>query len=416
MSDFRDIVVVGGSYAGLSVAHYFLKHVQATLPKDGNYRVILLNPATHLYHRVGSPRATVSEELYPESKSFHDIQAGFKQYSSNIFIFIQGKAKSMDTASRTITIERTSTGATEALPYYALVLATGTRSMATTLSNQGASHEEIQKDLSAMRQKLKSAKKIIVAGGGPAGVETVGEIGEASNGAAGWFSSRPSSLKAEVTLIAGGDRLLPILRVSLSKQAEIYLNRVGVDVVYNSRVSKSEQAAGGKTKVVLGNGEEVLCDVYIPAIGVVPMTEYVPKTLLTDKGYVKTNGKTLRVDEAGPRVYAVGDCGSYTRGGIIDICDAVPALLTNMKRDLLAAVSNPDAKPEGGDRIFTTITAETQLVPVGQNKGVGAFNGMKMPSLAVYLIKTKDYMASSAVEIVSGTRWNKEVGWKPTDG
>ena len=415
MSDTRNIVVLGASYAGLSSAHYFLKHVQPSLPKDGKYHVYLIDPSTQFYHRVGAPRATAATKLMPDSKMFHDIPGGFKQYSADIFTFIQGKATAMDTSSRTVTFERTQ-GGSETLSYQALILATGTRSIATTLSAQGTSHEHIKKALSEMHTKLSSAKNIIVAGGGPAGVETAGEIGEFLNGAAGYFSKRPSSPKAKITLVAGSDKLLPVLRLALSKQAQIYLERVGVDVIYDSKVTGSEETSSGQTKVILDNGKEMECDIYIPAIGVIPMTEYVPKEYLTDKGYVKTNGETLRVDEAGPRVYAVGDCGSYTRGGIISIMDAIPTLLTNVKRDLLAAHADPNGKPTGGDRKYKQNNSETQLVPVGQSKGVGAFNGNKLPNIMVYMIKGRDYMSGSAVEFVTGTKWKKETSWKPSDG
>lgn len=417
MSDKKNIVVLGGSYAGLSAAHYFLKHIQPSLPREVTYHVYLINPSTHFYHRVGAPRATASSQLLPNSKVFHDIPAGFAGYSPDLFTFIQGKATTMDTQARTVTIRRTHGDNEENLAYHALVLATGTKSFAPTLSNQGGLHDEVVKALEDVHTRLKSAKSVIIAGGGPAGVETAGEVGEFLNGAAGWFSKKPSNPKAKVTLLAGSSKLLPMLRPGLAKQAEVLLARVGVDTIYNDRVEKTEElSAAGRMKITLSSGKEMECDIYIPATGVVPMTNYVPKELLTEKGYVKTNTKTLRVDKAGPRVYCVGDCGSYTRGGILDLFEAIPALETNLKRDLLLSDAREGAKPKWSDRNFTTLTAETQIVPVGQSKGVGAFNGNKLPGIMVYMIKGRDYMCSSAVDIVSGNKWKKEDGWKPRDG
>ncbi|GAB7348131.1 hypothetical protein MBLNU459_g6148t1 [Dothideomycetes sp. NU459] len=418
--DTRNIVVLGASYSGLGAAHYFLKHVYPSLAKlDGEkYHVYLVNPSTHFYHRVAAPRATVSSELMPNSKTFHDIAAGFKQYDPSTFTFLQGKATSMDTAQRTVTIQRmgASGGSEQTLPYHALILATGTRTHAPALSLQGGLHEDTLKALSDMHKKLQSATSIVVAGGGPAGVETAGEIGEYLNGAAGWFAKKPSNPKATVTLISGAEKLLPILGPAFSKQADIFLARVGVDVVYKVQVTGTEQLADGRTKVILDNGKEMECDIYVPAVGVIPMTEYVPKELLTEKGYVKVNDNSLRVDEAGPRVYAIGDVGSYTRGGIMDIYEAIPVLLTNIKRDLLAAHKDPNAKPTGADRKYKKNTSETQVVPVGQNKGVGAFNGNKLPSIVCWLVKGRDYMSGVGVEAVTGSKWVKEKGWKPTDG
>ncbi|KAJ9623145.1 hypothetical protein H2203_006081 [Taxawa tesnikishii (nom. ined.)] len=376
MSESRNVVILGASYAGLSAAHYFLKHVLPGLPKNGNYHIFL------------------------------EIAPGFKKYPSNVFTFVQGKATAMDTNARTVTISRTH-GGEEVLPYHALILATGTKTGA---------HEETQSALSEFHTEISKAKSIVVVGGGPAGVETAGEIGEFLNGAAGWFSSKPAHPKASIKLVVGGNKMLPILRESLSKQAEVLLNRVGVDVIYDAKMERTEKLADGRTKILLDNGKALEADVYVPAMGVVPMTEYVPKELLNAKGYVKTNAVTLRVDEAGPCVYTAGDVSSATRGGIMDMYEAMPVLMTNLKRDLLAAAKDPNGKPTGPDRTFKASTAESQLVPVGRSKGVGAFNGNKLPSIMVYMIKGRDYMNSAAVQVVTGSKWEKEKGWKPTDG
>jgi hypothetical protein len=59
------------------------------------------------------------------------------------------------------------------------------------------------------------------------------------------------------------------------------------------------------------------------------------------------------------RVYCLGDVGSYTRTGLIDLIEAVPAAMTNMKRDLLAARSDSEARPTGPDKEYKTIAEET---------------------------------------------------------
>ena len=391
-----------------------------SLPTSGGakYHVYLVNPSTHFYHRVASPRAAASFKLMPSSKTFYEIRSGFQIYDQNAFTFIQGKAVSLDTTQRTVAIQRTgkSDGAEETLAYHALIIATGTKTYEPTLSLQGGPHEDTLNALTRLHKKLETAKTIVVAGGGPAGVELAGEIGEYLNGAAGWFQKRPANPKATITLYSGADKLLPILRLALSQQAEIFLARVGVDVVHNSKVERTEETSNGQTKVFFAGGKQVDCDLYLPCTGATPMTEYIPEQFLNSKGYVEANKETLRVDEAGPRVYAVGDVATYTRGGILDIMEAIPVLMSNVKRDLLAAHKDPSVKPTGSDRKFKANTAETQLVPVGQSKGVGAFNGNRLPVLMVYMIKGRDYMNGSAVAMVTGSKWKKENGWKPTDG
>jgi len=410
MSSERNIIVVGASFAGVSAAHYVLKHVLPSLPKEGKYRLVLINPATHMFHVMAVPRLVASPELLPPSKAFNSIEDGFKQYGKDRFSFIQAKATNLNTAERTLTFQ-TASGAEDRLPYHALILASGTRTSAPYLSSQTNPHEETKKALSDINSQIKKAKTIIIGGGGPAGVETAGEIGEAMNGTAGWFASRPSKQKVEITVITGAERLLPVLRPASAQQAETYLNRVGVDVVYNTRITSASTQADGKTKVILSNGKEMEADVYIPATGTIPNSEFVPKQFLDEKAFVITNVQ-MRVDKASS-LYAVGDVASYGRGGILDMFEAVPVLGTNLKRDLLA--SDAGQQPTGGDRSHKPLTAEGQLVPIGRSKGVGAFNGNKLPSMMVWAIKGRDYMLGQSPEIISGKKWTKEKSWKPTD-
>jgi NADH dehydrogenase FAD-containing subunit len=402
----HNIVVLGASYAGTSVAHIFLKHVYPDLPKTGaKYHLYLVNPSTTFYHRSASPRAAASLDLAKNIKLFSDLPSGFEQYDSNIFTFVRGAATAMDTKARTVNVSRAE-GGEAVIQYHALVLATGTSTYAPILSTNQTSLEGLQKTILDMNSKVKAAKSIVISGGGPSAVELAGEIGEYLNGAAGWFANRPSDPHTKITLIAGAEKMLPILGQRFSDWAESLLNRVGVDVIFNLRTTGTEERANGTTLVHLNNDTDIECDLFIPAMGVKPNTGFVPANLLNARGYIKTNGSTLRVDEAGLRVYCLGDVGSYTRGGLIDLIEAVPAAMTNMKRDLLAARSDSEARPTGPDKEYKTIAEETQLIPVGQTRGLGAFSGFKLPYFMTYHFKVKDYF-DCGHEFASGSRWVK---------
>lgn len=52
--------------------------------------------------------------------------------------------------------------------------------------------------------------------------------------------------------------------------------------------------------------------VYVPAYRVQPNTSWLPNALLDQKEDFKTKDRTLPVDAAGPRVYALGDVASYS--------------------------------------------------------------------------------------------------------
>lgn len=104
-------------------------------------------------------------------------------------------------------------------------------------------------------------------------------------------------------------------------------------------------------------------------------------------------------------MYALGDIGTHSNNGILDIIDALPVLETNLKRDLLAAHSNSERSPSGKDRLYVRNEKETQLVPVGRSKGVGAAFGWRLPSILVWMIKGRDYMVPQGHERIDGSAW-----------
>jgi apoptosis-inducing factor 2 len=389
----RNIVVLGASFAGLSAAHYMCRH---TLPKLQNvkgvkYVLHLVDQSTHFWWHNSAPRAIVSVQEMQHKDTFVPIMDGFKQYSNlkDSFVFHQGTVNSLDTASRKVSINKTE-GGEESLEYYALIIATGVKSP-TPLTTFHGDHTVSQKALEEMNQKLKTAKEIVVAGGGPIGVETAGELGAHLKG------------QAKITLVAGSDKLLPVLRKALADKAGKLLEKFGVKVLYNVKVQATEPSTDGKTTVKLDNGDSISADVYIPAVGVEPNTSFLPANLKGDRGFIKTNAKTMRVDDAGSRVYALGDVAAVDKGGVLNMFNTVPVWGANFTHDLLS-----DAKAGTvAEKSYQIKWPETQLVPVGAKTGVGAVNGWSLPGFAVSMMKGKDYMLSRMPGVTQGEQWSK---------
>lgn len=255
--------------------------------------------------------------------------------------------------------------------------------------------------------------KVVIAGGGPAGIETAGELGEFLNGRSGWFSSKLANPKVSITVVSSGSTILPVLRSSIATKAEGYLAQVGVTVLKNARVKTVEPQGAGTESVItkatltLEDGKILDTDLYIPATGMSPNTSFIDKALLTADGRVNTNASTLRVDKGGPRVYAVGDVASYARPAVHLVLDAIPVLCANIKRDLLLA-SGREESSVGEDRAYKEDRRETQLVPIGKSKGVGAVMGYQLPSFMVWLVKGRDYWLWTTGDLWSGKQWAKE--------
>ncbi|KAJ9497996.1 hypothetical protein H2202_006599 [Exophiala xenobiotica] len=407
----KNIVILGGSYGGISTAHYLLKHVVPNLPDSLSYRVVLASTSDQAMCRPACPRALISDDLLPQGKLFVSIVRAFEQYPKDNFRFVHATATKLDHSKRTVTIQHPS-GSTENIDFHALVIATGA-STPSPLLGLNRDVDCLRSSWSMFREALPSAKSIVVVGGGPAGVEIAGELGEYLNGQAGWFHSGMSKPKVQITVVTAGRQILPALRPAIAKQAEEYLAKVGVTVVKNVRMialnppdAGTGENVASRATVTLENGKTMETDLYIPATGMTPNTGFVDKSLLGDDGRVETNPSTIRVKRAGPRIYAIGDAASFARPAIHLILNAVPVLCTNMEHDLLLAAGKKSSSV-GKDRIYTEDKRETQMVPIGPSKGVGAAMGYKMPSFLVWLIKGRDYWLWTTGSLWSGKQWTK---------
>ncbi len=407
----KNIVILGGSYGGVSTAHYLLKHAVPHLPDKESYQVVIVSASSQAMCRPACPRALISDDMFPQEKLFVNIPKAFEQYPKGSFRFIHGTAAELDHTNRTVSISL-AIGNTEKIDFYALVIATGA-STPSPLLGLNRDEDHLRTNWTAFRQALPTAKNIVIVGGGPAGIETAGELGEFLNGRAGWFSSKLANPKVPITVVSAGSKILPALRPTIAKKAEEYLAKVGVTVIKNARVKTVTPHGAGtdrattKATLTLEDGKTLDADLYIPATGMRPNTGFINEALLTTDGRVDTNASTLRVDKAGPRVYAVGDAASYARPAIHLILSAIPVLCANIKRDLLLA-SGDEKSSVGGDRVFKEDTRETQMVPVGKSMGVGAAMGYQLPSFMVWLIKGRDYWLWTTGGLWSGKQWAKE--------
>lgn len=409
MSTQKNILILGGSFGGISAAHHVLKHAIPELPDKESYQVVLVSPSSTAICRPACPRAMISDELIPQDKLFISIPKSFEQYPAENFQFVQGTATGLDHVNRNVSVDLAD-GTAQTIDYHALVIATGasTRSPLITLFRD---EQYLRQNWASLREALPSAQSIVIAGGGPSGVEIAGELGEYLNGRAGWFSCKLENPKVPITVVTSAPQILPDLSPEVAAKGEDFLARVGVTVIKNTRVETVTPADSGteakvvtKTTVTLDDGKSLEADIYVPAMGAVPNTSFLPETLLESDGRVATDPSTLRVDKAGARVYGIGDASSFGKPSVHNITEAIPVLGANIKRDLLLASGKNDSEV-GQDKHFKEDTRTSQLVPIGQSKGVGMGFGWPLPSSVVWAMKGRDYWASMLVKLWNGKQW-----------
>ncbi|KIW07191.1 uncharacterized protein PV09_02057 [Verruconis gallopava] len=464
-----NIVVLGSSFAGLAVAHKFLRNtieeigVTRSAPR---YKLVLVGPSTCLYWNIGAPRAIVDATRLPIDKVFIPFLPLFQDYQRTRFQYIQGKATSIDFPSRTVIVEdvdttswssqasrtegekRTSGVATKRMvQFHALVIATGSSADSPLLSLHGP-HEKTVKELQAFHERVAYASSIIIAGGGPSGIECAGQLATwgkkdkkakslhamTSSGsdsvefeeASSWRrlrkptpedgnegEARPSSApvarssnaRKTIILISGHDRLLPRLPPEYGAQAEAKLKKLGVSIIHNYRVERAVETGSGSIRCILDDEYAISCDVFLPATGLHPNTDFMPPDMLTASGYIDADPQSLRVPNV-ERVYAIGDCASHSKNSIQDVYDSLPVVLQNLKVDLLAYEYRRE-HPFGGQGVEAKLEAledfayvqnptDSQLMPISRFGGVGILFGIKLPSFMVWLMKGRDYKIARA--------------------
>jgi len=313
-------------------------------------------------------------------KMFVPIADQFKKYGQDLYSFVIGKAIDVDKALNTVTIQTETEK--RVMRYDSLIIATGTNSK-SVLWQVNDSQEVTKREFTKVRQRLETAKTVLIAGGGATGVETAGEIA----------NKYPEIM---ITLISGSSRVLPRTLPKTSAKAEGRLEKLGVELLHNVRTGSAIELENGSTRLTFSTGEQRVVDVYIDATGGRPNTTFLPEEWITQKGHVKVDEHTCRVVGA-ISCYAAGDCASNTDGTIFSGGFSIAPTCLALAHDIATAegIKYPVAQKKAGN---VPICA----VPVGPTGGVGEAFGWGLPSFLVKALKCGDYLMSKMSGMIAG--------------
>jgi NADH dehydrogenase FAD-containing subunit len=388
MAKTHEILILGANFGGIAVAHYLLNNTipaLTSLDSSKAYHVTLVGPSDSFLFKIALPRVIGNPDLIPLERAVVPFREGFSKHAASVFTFVQGLATATDASSRTVTVTLHDKS-TKTLTYDSLVIATGMTSdplwaVNDDLTATKAAHAEVH-------AALPKAKTILIGGGGPAGVETAGEIAE----------KYPS---AKVTLLSGNTRVLPKLKAGTSSRAESQLRKLGVELINdNIRVVSSHRSTDtGKTTVNISDGSVREVDLYIAATGGRPNTSFLPTDWLDASRRLAVDSKTLRATAPSARgVYGVGDAASYSAGTVIDCQNGIHPVCTSLGHDLALALADAAAvnsKAALKERKYKPFS-DTQMVPIGRHSGVGQVLGWRVPSLMVWLVKGRTFFIEKA--------------------
>ena len=386
MSDTHNIVILGGSYSGLAVAHGLLKALPDLKSQTGkSYKVTIITNSTHFWFSVGAPRAMFIP--YPKDimDSFIPIEKGFKQYPSGLFDLVHAEIIGVEAEKKTVLYKvknekEEPAPNTDTMSFDSLVIATGSKGPSPLYSYHG-SHVPTLDAYKDVQSRLASVQSIMIVGGGTAGTETAGEIGH--------LHGKKTPSPKDITILSGHERLLKGLRPAIGQRAQEFLEGMGVKVEHNLKLTDSTDLRNGTTEVILSDGSTRKVDMLLVATGRKPASSYLSSSLLDDQGRVVCDAYT-RVPSL-KNVWVTGDMAQNSPGGIMYIRFAVPITVGNIVAELSGKGKPKEYKP--------MTTKETQFVPIGPEYGVGAAFGWWIPSAVVRMLKSKTMFFPNAIKV-----------------
>ncbi|KAG6010748.1 hypothetical protein E4U21_004136 [Claviceps maximensis] len=365
-----NIVVVGGSFAAVGVAHRIFQKAAKT-PNMAPFKVTLVSRDSHFYWNLAATRATVQGKI-SDDQIFRSIPEGFAQHGDK-FEFVLGSATGIDAETKSLKVavpeaDGSTSSLEKSIVYDVLILATGARTKVDSPYKSIGSTDSTKNALHQLQARVKDAKTIVVAGAGPTGVELAGELAD------GYGSSK------KIILLTGSATVLHGFPSRMATNATKYLGILGVEVRVNCKVEATNELPDGKTEIVFASGEKLKTDVYIPTYGVVPNSSYLSKDLVNERGFIKVN-EVLGVQGA-KDVYAVGE-----------VSDCEPMNFLSLEAQSKHMANNAVLIALGKQPVpYKKNSVKMIGVCVSKNYATGHFNSIPLPSFVLIRLRKVYFM------------------------
>ncbi|MCC7297123.1 MAG: NAD(P)/FAD-dependent oxidoreductase [Bacteroidia bacterium] len=290
------VVIVGGGFGGLKAARTLRnKSFQVVLIDKNNYHQF-----QPLFYQVAMSGLEPSSVSFPLRKIFHKVQ--------NIHV----RTATVNSVSTQNKILNTDMGE---ITYDHLLLGMGAGSFFfgnAGFENHALGMKSVSESLYLRNQVLQMLEDavnkgssenidIVVVGGGPTGVELSGSLAEMKKM---MFPNDYPELDfnmMKIWLIEGSNRILSNMGEKSSAKALKYLQKLGVEVVLNTRLEKVENNIA-----FLNSGNSIPHKLMLWAAGIKAFQiDGIPSTSLAPNGRILTDGK-LKVKGC-ENVYCIGD-------------------------------------------------------------------------------------------------------------
>ncbi|KAG9234417.1 putative AMID-like mitochondrial oxidoreductase [Amylocarpus encephaloides] len=289
LPDTQNVVVVGGSFAGLMLA----RRLAESLPSG--YKVVLVERNSHFNYTFNFPRYSVVQGR--EQQAFIPYDGVAKGKPEGIF----QQVKDNVTGIREGHVDLESG---KSIPFTYLAIATGVTQTppAKLLSTE---KKESCAELRALQTRILESKTIAIVGAGAVGVQLAGDI-------------RTFHQDKNVTLIQSREQLLPSFGFNLHVYVLKKLQDLGVEVILGQRPKVPYNSDWQSTELSLKHGTTRRFDLVIPCTGQTPnsllLSSFSPSSISPRNNSIlvkptlqlQHNSKAAK-DSSLPNVFALGD-------------------------------------------------------------------------------------------------------------
>ncbi|MEN8656491.1 FAD-dependent oxidoreductase [Marivita sp.] len=308
------------------------------------------------------------------------------QFSDDI-TFVQGKLTAFDGKVGTVETSEGEVTLTSDIS----VLATGSRyANSVTRAQSGSARDRIA-EFKRHNANLQSAKRVLIVGGGPIGVELAGEITQ----------DYPA---ISVTVVEASDSLLTGTSRTVAAHAQKVLEARGVSFIKGEKVTVpayGEEPVGGTATTDMGR--ELPFDMIFWAVGSRANTAFMDPAFLNERGQIKVDDHLQVKGMSG--VYALGDVTDVKEvKKAIYVGNQVPVVAKNIIRHVKNRSPRAVYKPKTVD--------EMMFVTLGRSGGVGHMPGLGMmkANWLIRMFKAKDMLTSMMRKATGAPKSGRALG------
>jgi NADH dehydrogenase len=383
------VLILGGGFGGA----YAARRLGQTLGKRQDVEVVLISRENYLLF-TPMLHEVAAGDLYPP-----DIVQPLRTWLRHVR-FLEGEVIDVNLDARVVRYAAGSLRRRQEITYDYLLLALGSETnyfgmtqvaaRAATLKTLGDAallrnrmvallEDAATESDGAARRRLMT---FVVAGGGFAGVETVGAINDFLRDTLRHYPELdPTMLR--VVLVHSGDVVLPELGERLGRYTQEKLRRRGIELRLGSRVSGYDDWV-----VKLTAGDPIPANTLVWTAGVTPAPAIAALPVEKIKGRVKVNEYLELAGHEGVG-WAVGDAAAVPdgRGGFH------PPTAQHGLREALAAAKNVEAAVNDKTRKPFRFSTIGQLASIGHHTGVAQILGMRFSGFVAWWLWRSVYLA-----------------------